>query len=401
MSLGLSAPARRRLHYAVLLKDLGCSSNAARIAELYATDDRGFKASWKTIPEGLPATLKFVFAKTGEGAGLRTKIGRIAHILKNGDAVAQEMIETRCTRGAEIARMLRFDEGVAAGVFSLDEHFDGSGRPEGLAGDAIPLEARVALLAQVADVFHQVGGRDAARAEVARRAGSWLDPQLAACFQMVSSDEGFWRDYESPAIDAVVARLAPPEEEVGVDEDYLDAIAAAFGAVVDAKSPFTGGHSGRVASYADAMSGAMQVDPARRRWLHRAALLHDIGKLGVSSRLLEKPGKLAEEEWAEMRDHARHTRDVLARIGCMADMADVAAAHHERLDGTGYPLGLEAREITLETRIITACDFYDALTADRPYRAAMSREDALAIIERDIGKAVDGDCYDALVAATR
>ncbi|MCJ8190592.1 HD-GYP domain-containing protein [Sphingomicrobium aestuariivivum] len=395
-ALGLSAAERHRLHYAVLLKDLGCSSNAARIAELYATDDRDFKARWKTVPEGLPATLRFVFARTGAGAGLRTRVAKIANILRNGDAIAQEMIETRCTRGADIARRLRFDEGVAAGIFSLDEHWDGSGRPEGLSGDDIPLEARIALLCQVVDVFHARGGREAARAEVARRAGSWLDPRLAACFQMIAGELSFWRDYESPQVAVQVAALAPPEEAVAVDEDYLDDIAAAFGAVVDAKSPYTGGHSGRVAGFAGTMAEAMGMAPAQRRWLHRAALLHDVGKLGVSSRVLEKPGRLGEEEWTEMRAHAAQTHAILSRVGCMADMAEIAAAHHERLDGSGYPLGLGASEIGMETRIITACDFYDALTADRPYRAALAPDEALAIMEREVGTAVDGDCFEAL-----
>ncbi len=97
-----------------------------------------------------------------------------------------------------------------------------------------------------------------------------------------------------------------------------------------------------------------------------------------------------------MRTHASHTQEILGRVGVLADLAPVAAAHHERLDGKGYPLGLEEYQITRETRIITVCDFYDALTADRPYRGAMPVEDALAIIEEQVGRAIDGDCFEAL-----
>src|SRR5690606_33689039 len=122
--------------------------------------------------------------------------------------------------------------------------------------------------------------------------------------------------------------------------------------------------------------------------------LHDIGKLGVPNAILDKPGKLDDSEWVEMRGHAAHTSEVLSRIGVFADMAALAGAHHERLDGTGYPLGLVDMEISRETRIITACDFYDALTADRPYRAAMDRTKALAIMESEVGKAIDGDCFE-------
>lgn len=400
-ALGLGPEDLHTIYYAVLLKDLGCSSNAARIAELYATDDRAFKQQWKTAGTSLPRVLQFVFAKTGEGASLRAKIGAIANILKNGDAIAQEMIVTRCTRGADISRRLRFGEPVAEAIYRLDEHWDGSGRPGRLVGDAIPLAARIALLVQVADVFLQAGGREAALAEVALRAGSWLDPELCAAFVTLGRDDAFWAPLASPFLATLVAAEAPVEQRVAVDEDYLDDIAAAFGEVVDAKSPYTGGHSGRVAGFARAMGGLLGLSDERRRWLHRGALLHDIGKLGVSSRVLEKPGKLDDDQWVEMRGHAETTREILSRITCFADMADAAAAHHERLDGAGYPLGLKQQEIGRETRIISVCDFYDALTADRPYRAAMPVEQALGIIEDEVGVGVDGEAFEALKASLK
>ncbi|MEO6151692.1 MAG: HD domain-containing phosphohydrolase [Croceibacterium sp.] len=393
--LGLEGDAFASVYYATLLKDLGCSSNAARIHELYATDDVELKRGYKTIPVGLPGTLRFVVSKTGAGAPLHRRVAAIAHILRNGDAIAQEMIVTRCTRGADIARELRFSDAVAGGIYRLDEHWDGSGRPEGLVGLDIPLPARLALLAQVADVFLQHGGPDAAAHEVAGRAGNWLDPALAAEFAVLAADPMFWADLASPAIEAITLALAPPEQ-CEVDESFLDAVTAAFGQVIDAKSPFTGGHSLRVADLAEELGARFDMLPARRRQLRRAAALHDVGKLGVSSAILEKPGKLDDREWTIMRQHAAHTRAILGRIGPLAELAGVAAAHHERLDGKGYPLGLDDRAIGRETRIITLCDFYDALTADRPYRAAMPQDQALAIIGGEVGTAIDPDCFAAL-----
>lgn len=393
--LRLDPAAQGEVHYAALLKDLGCSSNAARIAELYLTDDRAFKARFKTIPTGLPSTLRFVFSETGQNASFGHKVCAIANILRNGDDVAQEMITARCTRGADIARTLRLDEGVADAIYCLDEHWDGSGRPTGLAGNAIPLGSRLALLAQVADVFNQAGGRQAAIEEVQRRAGTWLDPELVRVFCRLAEDKWFWNDLGSPVLEAVVAARAPVET-AQVDDDYIDAITLAFGQVVDAKSPFTAGHSLRVADFAEAVGERLGMAPEPLRHLRRAAALHDIGKLGVSSAVLEKPGKLDDNEWVEMREHAAHTARILKRVGLFADMAQIASSHHERLDGTGYPLGLSETKICRETRIITACDFYDALTADRPYRAAMPQEKALSIMESEVGKAVDPDCMAAL-----
>lgn len=341
-----------------------------------------------------------MFARTAQGAPLKRRVTVIANILKNGDAIAQEMIEARCSRGSDIAARLGFSPATCSGIFHLDEHWDGSGRPSHLRGDAIPLFARIALLAQIAEVFHSHGGPDAALDEVTARAGSWLDPLLVAAFRTIARDGTLWQSLASPRTDVLLNRFAPPADERELDEDYLDEIAEAFGQVIDAKSPYTSGHSRRVADYCDGLAGKLGVIAPRRRPLRRAAALHDIGKLGVANAILDKPGKLDDSEWAAMRGHAALTQLILGKIGAFSDMAKLAAAHHERLDGMGYPLGLDDREITRETRIITVCDFYDALTADRPYRDAMPREKALAVMQAEIGTAIDPDCFEALKSLT-
>lgn len=400
-ALGFSPGEMRALFYAILLKDLGCSSNAARISELYLADDLRFKKSFKLVGSGLPQVLGFVFANTGRNAPFSARAGAIANILKNGPAIAHEMILSRCERGADIARKLRFPDAVANGIYALDEHWDGSGKPDGLKGEDIPMHARIALLSQVAEVFHAHGGPAAASAEIARRSGTWFDPVVAAAFLKATEAPGFWPMLTSPMLEARLFARLDADEELVVDEDYLDDIAEAFGEVVDAKSPFTGGHSVRVCSYASDIARSLDYDPARRRWLRRGALLHDIGKLGVSNTILDKPGSLDDEEWQVMRSHAVQTRMILGRISSFGDLAPLAAAHHERLDGGGYPLGLGSDEIGMETRIITVCDFFDALTADRPYRKAMPVDDALALIGRNVGQAVDPACFDALTDLAR
>jgi HD-GYP domain-containing protein (c-di-GMP phosphodiesterase class II) len=151
-----------------------------------------------------------------------------------------------------------------------------------------------------------------------------------------------------------------------------------------------------VTLFTDLIAEELDLAPARRRWLKRAALLHDIGKLGVSNSILDKPGKLDPDEWAAMKMHAAHSETILSRITAFSELAVIAAAHHERLDGKGYPRGLKGDEIAFETRIITTADIFDALTADRPYRAAMPVSKALVTMADMVDTAVDRDCFAAL-----
>ena len=384
------------LYYTLLLKDLGCSSNASRICELYLTDDLSFKRDFKWVDGSLPQVLRFVLRHTGPAAGLMDRLKTMGGILSNGDAIAQELIQTRCTRGADIARQLRFSEGVASGIHSLDEHWNGQGRPEALVGAAIPLFSRIALLAQVVDVVNCADGQPAAELEVQQRRGKWFDPDVVDAFLAVARAPLFWATLNSPAVEASVFAMEPGGHEAVLDEDYLDDIAEAFGQVVDAKSPYTAGHSARVGLYTALLGESLEIPEARRRWLKRGALLHDVGKLGVSNAILDKPGKLDDVEWAAVRKHAVYTESILGRINNFDELARVSAAHHERLDGGGYPRGLKACDIALETRIITTADIFDAITAERPYRGAVPVEKTLAIMADTVGTAIDANCFEHL-----
>ncbi len=387
------------LYYTLLLKDLGCSSNAARICELYLTDDLNFKRKFKEIDTGLSSVLGFIISHTGLKAGLSERFRALFNIIQNGHKIGNELIETRCNRGADIARKLRFGEDVARGIHDLDEHWDGKGQPNGLSGKEISPYARIALLSQVIDVFHKANGREAAIAEAKKRAGTWFDEEYVEAFLNVSFNPKFFDELENENIEEIVFNFAPANDDFEIDEDFLDDIASAFGQVVDSKSPYTSGHSARVALYTDMIAESMGLNEAQRRWLKRGALLHDVGKLGVSNSILDKAGKLDENEWEQMKLHALYTENILSRINAFKELAKVAGAHHERLDGKGYPHGLSSEEITLETRIISIADFFDALTADRPYRAALSIEKALEIIGESVGPAIDKECFEALKRA--
>src|SRR5580698_8800818 len=397
--IGLDEAQIWELYYTLLLKDLGCSSNAARICQLYMTDDITFKRDFMTVNGSLPQVLRFVLSHTGMNAGLAERFRALVNVFQNGGQIAQELMETRCDRGAEIARKMRFSEDVVAGVRSFDEHWDGGGMPEGLSGEAIPIYSRISLIAQIVDVFQTTGGVEAARQEIRHRTGTWFEPRLAEAFERVAMRDEFWTTLRAPDLQTIIFDLEPAQERTFVDESYLDDIAAAFAQVIDSKSPYTSGHSERVTLFSDLIAKQMELTEEQRRWLKRAALLHDIGKLGVSNSILDKPGKLDPDEWEAMKMHAAHSETILSQIAAFSELASIAAAHHERLDGKGYPRGLHGDQIALETRIITTADIFDALTAERPYRAAMPVNKALALMTEMLGTQIDADCFAALRAA--
>ncbi|MBZ0167442.1 MAG: HD domain-containing protein, partial [Candidatus Omnitrophica bacterium] len=313
-----------------------------------------------------------------------------------GKKVAVELIQTRCETGAGIAKELGFSEAVANGIFSVDEHFNGKGGPAGLNGEAIPIYSRIALVAQVADVFQMMGGKFAALKEVRERQDTWFDPQVVKAFEEVAEDAAFWETLNKDDILQTVIGLEPASKVIKLTEDLLDTIATAFSKIIDSKSPFTFGHSTRVAEFAVAIAKLDGMEPDRMRWLNRAALLHDIGKLGVSNAILDKPGSLTKEEYELVKQHPRHTKDILSKISIFDELAVIAGAHHERLDGLGYPNGLKADDIAMETRILTVADIYDALTAERPYREAMRNHKAFEILNGMRNGAIEGKYVDLL-----
>jgi HD-GYP domain-containing protein (c-di-GMP phosphodiesterase class II) len=394
--IGLSEAKTWELYYVLLLKDLGCSGNAARIYELYLTDDLKLKNAVKNFDGSLPQALRFVLAQTGLKGSLAERFHALVNVVQNGGQIARELIETRCQRGAEIARKMRLPEGVAQGIQNLDEHWDGGGMPVRLRGPTIPIYSRIALLAQVIDMFHSSHGIEAARREARHRSGTWFDPQLVRAFERVADRPQFWDTLRSPNLHDAICALESAQRVKMVDEDHLDDIAAAFAKVIDWKSPYTIGRSERVTLFTDMIAAKLALSAERRRWLKRAALLHDIGKLGISNAILDKPGKLDPDEWSAVQMHVTYSETILSRIAAFKDLAPIAGAHHERLDGKGYPRGLKGDQIALETRIITTGDIFDALTAVRPYRAAMSIASALATMSEGVGTAIDPDCFNAL-----
>jgi HD-GYP domain-containing protein (c-di-GMP phosphodiesterase class II) len=385
--LGLDAVTRSHLFYALLLKDAGCSANAARMAALFGANDQEAKRSSKRVNWSRPGDA-FVWALRTVG---RPRVGRLLAIKREGE-VTRKLMQARCDRGAEIALKLGLTSETAEGIRALDEHWDGSGQPRGLHGREIPLLGRILCLAQTAEIFFADGGVDAAIQVARRRSGEWFDPALVDALEDVRSDVGFW----ASLVDGDVAAWEPEDRLLLVDDDRLDGIAEAFAAVIDAKSPWTYRHSDRTSVIAMSLAVALGWKEAAVGEIRRAALLHDVGKLGVSNRILDKPASLTAAEFAVVREHPVIGERILERAPGFASLAPLAGAHHERLDGGGYPYGLTAERLTMPMRLLAVADVYEALTSERPYRPALTSDRALDVVREEVPQRLDADVFAAL-----
>jgi HD-GYP domain-containing protein (c-di-GMP phosphodiesterase class II) len=199
-----------------------------------------------------------------------------------------------------------------------------------------------------------------------------------------------------PDLDAAVFALEPGRFAVPLDEDYLDEIAAAFGQVVDSKSPYTAGHSTRVALYTEGSPRRWRSIPAAAALAQARGLAPRHGQAGREQRDPRQAGEAGRGGMGCGERHALYTESILSRIDAFEELARVSGAHHERLDGKGYPRGIRGDAISLETRIITTADIFDAITAERPYRGAMPVSKTLEIMGEEVGRAIDARCFDAL-----
>ena len=398
--LQLTSDQQSALFYALLMKDLGCSSNAARFAVLFGADDQRVKADLKTTdwPRALEA-FRFVARNVAPGQFWLKRAFQLLGVLTRGPEGAREVVLTRCERGADIARTIGFHDDTVQAIRALDEHWDGAGQPYALAGEQIPLLARILSLAQTAEVFLTTSSVQSAYDMANARKGSWFDPAVVDAFFAFESDGDFWQALSRDDVQAQIALVEPADRILVADDTRLDRIAEAFALVIDAKSPWTFQHSRGVAVTSVAIAEVMGYPDEQIREIRRAALLHDIGKLAVSSLILDKPAALTDEEFQVMRRHPVATREILSRTGCFKHLATAAASHHERLDGSGYDLGLGRGELPMLTRVLCTADVCDALRASRPYRAAMPTERVLDIMRREVGVAIDPTCFEALQLA--
>jgi HD-GYP domain-containing protein (c-di-GMP phosphodiesterase class II) len=393
-ALGCSTEDVRTTHQFALLRFLGCTADSAETAEAVGGDDRAYNASMGPEVMGSPRQVIGRHVRSiAPGRPLRERLPLVARGLADVKG-AERSLSAHC----EVAVMLAARAGLARPVIDALGHayerWDGKGFPAGLRGDAIPLAVRIAVVAR--DVELASALELDPRTSLRERRGRAYDPSVVDVFHEV------WPE----AVDTVAAGdewelglRCEPEPFATVAESTLDDVLTAFSDFADLKSPWIRGHSRHVAALAREAGRHAGLEADRCRLLHRAGLVHDLGRVSVANVIWDKPGPLTSAEWEQVRLHAYSTERILARCAPLAELAGPASSHHERLDGSGYHRGLAGDALSLEDRILAAADVFAALVAARPHRPAFKPDAAAALLESEGGSRLDAHAVACVLAA--
>ena len=392
-AMGLPDDDVRDVYLTTLLRHLGCTATAHEETYLFGGDELASRPIAERTDFGKPAEAIKMLLSTGRGSGL-DRPRHLARAILGGKKGGERVVLALCEVASHLAERLALGAGVATALYQVMERWDGKGGPDGLKGEDIALPARVAEVATQAIIFDRLGGPEAALAVVARRAGGWFDPAVAAAF----STHGAAMLSRIAAADAWQAVLdTEPEPVRTIGPMKLDHALRTFADMVDLKSPYTIGHSSGVAEIAERAARSIGMSDADATGVRRAALLHDLGRTGVSNAIWDKPGPLSTSEWESVRLHAYHTERIASRSSTLAPLGLIAGMHHERQDGSGYHRGASGAQIPVAAKILAAADAFQAMTQERPHRPARSGAEVARLLEADAS--FDADCARAVIAA--
>lgn len=368
----------RAVYETALLRSVGCTSFASELAEVFG-DEVAFQSVLKHLDPGLDVPLAEQLLRLD--GWTREKAQRVADtLIEVLPTVGIEAMRNGCEASQALGSGLGVLPQTLAALNDMYERWDGQGSPLGTAGEHLSFATRVVHVAEQAVLAHAKGGEPAAISEVVRRAGGHLDPELARAFA-ADAPKVLAPLSEPDAVASAVAAEPPPYVMVSAEE--VSGLCAVLGRFVDLKSKWLVGHSEHVARLAESAGrlGGLAADEVTR--LRCAALLHDLGRAGISADVWDRPGPLSTADTERVRMHTYWTQRVLERVPALAPLAPIAAAHHERLDGSGYHRGDFGASTSPAARILAAADVFAALTEPRAHRDAFTVEEAVEHLTRE------------------
>jgi HD-GYP domain-containing protein (c-di-GMP phosphodiesterase class II) len=378
--MGLDEQQRAVVYYTALLVNVGCHSDAHEQAKWFG-DDIAVKAiKYEHEPRSLAMNFAGMrFLGSGHPPLHRFRLG--LEFVLSGHREVDHMIEHHASIARALGEQLELEQDVIDALGAAYERWDGRGWPGELKGEEVPIAARLAQVAEYIEVASRVGGVEAAR-ELAREwRGGQFDPAVAALIEAEADvilsgldGVGTW--------DAVIE--AEPALAVVLSGERVDTALLAIANFVDLKSPFFLGHARAVSELAAEAGDRLGLSEGELRTLRRAGIVHDLGRLGISNAIWDKPGALGAGEWERVRLHPYLTERMLRQSETLAPMAAIAVQHRECLDGSGYPRGLSGAAISRPARILGAADAYQAMREPRPHRLALSAQEAAAALRADV-----------------
>ncbi len=391
---GLDEQDRAAVYYTALLVNVGCHADAHEQAKWFG-DDIALK-SGKYVHElgsvrATLATMRLVGA--GNPPLHRFRVG--LEFAVSGRRQLDGMISQHARLARTLAEQLELPGQARDAIGAAYEQWDGRGWPGVLKGDAVPVAARIAQIAEFTEVAHRVGGVDNATALARRRAGKQFDPALAALLR-ARAEEILGGLDAVPAWHLVIA--SEPALAVELSAEHLDGALAAIANFVDLKSPFTLGHSVAVADLAEDAGTRLGLPREEALTLRRAGFVHGFGRLGVSNSIWDRPGPLSAGEWERVRMYPYLTERMLHQSAALAPLGEIAVQHRERLDGSGYPRGLSGGAISRPARVLGAADAYQSMREPRAHRPARPAEEAIAEMRAEVRAGrLDGPAVDAVL----
>jgi len=394
---GASAQELADTYYVALLHASGCTSNGHEATQLYG-DDIAHRAAFYLVDPTNPAEiLAFYKANVGVGRSPEVRARLIEEAIANAGPRAREAFAMMCEVAQRFAGWLGLGSDIQEALEYVFARWDGRGFPDA-AGDAIPLPMRLLHVARDVSLFLSAAGADEARAVVERRSGAAYEPRLAELavrnlHDMLAEldDTRMWEQ----------ALESEPTPQIWISGDQIDAAFTAIAAITGLKSPWLREHSTGVAELAEAAAWRMGLPADSVTLLRRAALAHDLGRVGVSNAIWEKPGPLGFGEWERVRLHPHFTERAFAQSPTLAPIGLLAGSHHERLDGSGYHRGTRGPALDQSARILATADCYGAMREARPYRPALDASAAEATLLREAKEGrLDPDAVDAVLNAS-
>jgi HD-GYP domain-containing protein (c-di-GMP phosphodiesterase class II) len=387
---------RAATYYTSLLTWVGCAADTSDLAELFG-DEMGLYADTHEGDLAGSTLARFMLAHLGRGSAPVRRLSLAVQFVATGGRSVRSVMVSHCQSTGELADRLGLGPEVQRPLVQAFERWDGRGVPGEVGAGDLALAARIVHLADCAEAYWFSAGTEAALAEALSRRGTQFDPQLV--------------DGLCAAPDAVfdgIEHISAWDEVIAVDpglgreltDDELDRALEALGDFADLKSPYLTGHARGVAATAEAAATSLGMPAEHVRRVRHAALVHDVGMVGVPSGVWDetRPWSLSQRERA--RTHPYLLERMLDRTPLLREIAQCGSLHHERLDGSGYPHGLRGDAISLPARILAVADVHNALGQPRPNREAFPAN-RIAEILRDEARAgrLDGEVVNAVLRA--